>query len=363
MGKPRKEIEKIDTYKHGKSIKELQRELGISEVLKLASNENPLGISPRARAAFLKCVDELHLYPEVASYELVKKLSQVTGFPTEQIITGAGATELIEMLALTYLDPKSEMLTADITFIMYRISTTMMGAKNVLVPLKDYRYDMEAMARVVSDRTKIVFIANPNNPTGTIIHKKELDEFLDKVSDEVIVVMDEAYFDFVDDDEYPDALDYIRSGKNMVCLRTFSKNYGMAGLRVGYAIAPKEIIEQLYKVKKPFNVSRASQAAAIAALDDEEFLRRSVELTHQEKEFLYQEYERLGLKHVPTQTNFIILDMADGDRANNLSQELLKKGVIARPMAGAWGAPHMMRISIGEHNQNVTLIRTLEGIL
>jgi len=363
MGKPRKVLEKIQTYKHGKSIKELQRELGISEIHKLASNENPLGISPLARTAFLKSVDELHLYPEVAAYDLVMKLSEATGFSPSQIIVGTGTTDLIEMLALAYLEPGSEMLTADCTFIMYKISATMLGAETITVPLKDYRYNMDAMAEVLSENTKIVFIANPNNPTGTIIYRDELEKFLERASEETIIVLDEAYFDFTDDDRYPDACEYINGRNNVVSLRTFSKNYGMAGLRVGYAIAPESIIEQLYKVKKPFNVTLSAQAAATAALDDEEFLVRTVTHIHQEKQYLYREYQRLGLKYVSSQTNFILVDCGKEEKAVSISQALQNEGIITRPMIGNWGAGHTIRISIGEHNQNVALIQTLEKIL
>jgi len=363
MPLPRREIDKIQPYVHGKSISELQRELGITEIIKLGSNENPLGISPKARAAYLQCVDEHHLYPEAASYDLVAKLSRLTGFSTDQIIVGAGATEIVEMLSLAYFNRGEEVITSKVTFIMYKIVTTMMGLKTIQVPLKNYRYDLESMASRITAKTKLAFIANPNNPTGTIVTKKELERFLDRVDAKIITVVDEAYFDFVENKDYPNAFDYVRAGKNVVSLRTFSKNYGLAGLRVAYAVGPQSIIEQLYKVKKPFNVSIPAQAAAISALDDTEHLHRSKELFLDEKKFLYKEYARLGLKYIPTEANFILLNMSTAEQANTVSNKLLLKGIITRPMAGAWGAPHMIRISIGTHDQNIALINALESIL
>jgi histidinol-phosphate aminotransferase len=363
MPLPRKEVAKIEPYVHGKSMRELQRELRISEIIKLGSNENPLGMSPRARDAYLECIDECHFYPEAASYDLVDKLSKRTGFSKDQIIIGAGATELVEMLSLAYFNPGEEVITSKVTFIMYKIVATLMGIKTIQVPLKKYRYDLEAMASRINRKTKLAFIANPNNPTGTIVTKKELDKFIRRAGKRIITVVDEAYFDFVENKDYPNAFDYVRAGKNVISLRTFSKNYGLAGLRVAYAVGPQSIIKHLYKVKKPFNVSHLAQAAAIAALDDTEHLRRSRELVFDEKKYLYKEYTRLGLKYIPTEANFIVLNMSTAEKAKAISKKLLRKGIITRPMDGAWGAPHLIRISIGTHDQNVALIKALESIL
>jgi histidinol-phosphate aminotransferase len=348
-------ISSLSPYVPGKPLEELQRELGIERPVKLASNENPLGPSPLALRAAQQALRDIHRYPDGGGYYLRQALSRHTGVPPQCIILGAGANELIDLAIRTYLRPGEEAVMATPSFPIYRITVKAQGGVAVEVPLKGHRHDLEAMARAIGARTRLLFIANPNNPTGTIVAKEELEALMQRLHEDMLVVLDEAYREYVDEPSYPEPLGYIREGRNILVLRSFSKAYGLAGLRIGYGLARQEIIQEMNKVRPPFNTSSVAQAAALAALQDAKHLERSRRLNREGKEFLYREFEALGIEYVPTQANFIYV-LRKG--APELYEKLLMQGVIVRPVG-----PQALRISIGLREENQRLVQALRRIL
>ena len=351
----------VKPYIPGKPIEELARELNLKgEIYKLASNENPLGPSPMAVKAMEDALGEMNLYPDDMSYYLVKKLSEKIGVSPAEIILGNGSVEIMLMIALSFVNPGESIVASDQSFIMYRIVGNIIGAVMIEPPLKDGRIDLEAILLSIRPDTKVIFISNPNNPTGTALFKEEVENFMKKVPEDVIVVWDEAYYEYMQAKNFKETVSYVKRGWNCVILRTFSKIYGLAGLRLGYGIAPKEIIDTLMRVRLPFNINRMAQIAAYHALDDEEHVRKSVELVETEKKYLYHEFTKLGLKYLPTYTNFIFVDL--GRDAAPAYEYLLKKGVIVRPLKN-YNFPNALRITIGTHQQNVKLIELLNKFL
>lgn len=357
----KKHIQDIRPYEPGKPIKELQREYGIKHVTKLASNENPLGPSGKAVRAMRRAMRDVHLYPEGSCYYLLQRLSQELEIDPGQIIFGNGSNEIIELLARGFLSEGDEVLSSEMTFLVYPILSQVCGASFRAVPMKDYRYDLQAMLDAITPKTKLIFIANPNNPTGTYVTAKEVEDFLAKVPDHVMVCFDEAYVDFVDADDFPQILSDIKKGReNVIILRTFSKAYGLAGLRIGFGIASKEVIAYLHKVRQPFNVNALAQAAATAALDDKFFRWRTKWLVVHGRKFFYRRFKKMGLEYLPSQANFILVKMkTDG---HEIYQELLRSGMIVRPMS-AYKLPEWIRITIGRRGQNVELIKLLKAAL
>ncbi len=358
----KKNIQDIHPYEPGKPIKELQREYGIRNVTKLASNENPLGPSGKALRAMRAAIRDVHLYPEGSCYYLLTRLAQDLEIDPAHLIFGNGSNEIIELLARGFLSEGDEVISSEKTFLVYPILSQVCGAKFVTVPMtKDYRYDLEAILRAITPQTKIVFIANPNNPTGTYVNAGEVEAFLSKVPPYVIVCFDEAYVDFVEAEDFPKMLAYVKEGRaNVVVLRTFSKAYGLAGLRIGYGAASKEMVGYLHKVRQPFNVNSVAQAAATAALDDSFFRWRTKWLVVRGRKFFYRKLKKLGLEYLPSQANFILVHMkTDGQE---VYQDLLRQGMIVRPM-GAYELPDWIRITIGRRSQNVELIRLLKAYL
>jgi histidinol-phosphate aminotransferase len=268
-------VQRLKPYVPGKPIEEVEREYGLTDILKLASNENPLGPSPRALEAVRAALSGLALYPDGSCYALVRALARHWEVRPENLAVGNGSDEIIHYLGVAFLRPGDEVLTGDPSFVRYEAAAVLNEAEYVAVPLREHRFDLEAMAERLSARTRIVFIANPNNPTGTMVSKAEVERFLDHCPEQALVVLDEAYYEYVDDPAYPQSLDYVREGRNVVVLRTFSKIYALAGLRVGYGIARPEIIQALHQVREPFNVNSLAQAAAIASLEDPEQVLRS----------------------------------------------------------------------------------------
>ncbi len=358
--KPQRGLDALKPYVPGTPIEEVQREYGVEDVIKLASNENPLGPSPKALAAIEEALPRLNLYPDGQSYYLLHALAEHLGVEPEQVTVGNGADGIIMQTCLAYLEEESEVIVSRSSFPVYDIYTHIMRATLIKTPLKNYRLDLEAMAQAISDKTKLIFVCNPNNPTGTIVTAAEVDAFMEKVPDHVLVVFDEAYYEFVDSDEYPDTLKYIWEGRNNVMImRTFSKSYGLAGIRLGYAVADPEILAPLNRVKEPFAVNLLAQAAGIAALEDEAFLKRSVATNHAGCLFLYREFDRLGLQYVESHTNFILVEI--GPQAATIQQWLLEKGIIVRPCT-AYDLPNCLRITVGNKAQNARLIEALEGM-
>ena len=349
-------IKSISPYVPGKPIEELERELGISGSIKLASNENPLGPSPKAVNAVRKALEGLNRYPDGSGFYLSQALAKNLGVDLNQVILGNGSNELIELAVRTFVQPGEEVVSADPSFVVYRMITQAAGGTNVVIPCKEMRHDLDAMAERITPRTRIVFIANPNNPTGTMNTKAEMDRFMDRVPDHVLVAVDEAYYEYVESPDYPRMYDYVKAGANVIILRTFSKIYGLAGLRIGYGITKPEIADLMNKVRQPFNTNTLAQTAALAALADRKHVEKTVTLNNEGKQLLYREFERLGISYVPTETNFILFETRLDSK--ELYGGLLKAGVIIRPMG-----PKRLRVTIGLPEENKRFIAELDAIL
>ena len=349
----------VHAYVPGKPIEEVERELGISAI-KLASNENPLGPSPKAVEAAMKCLAQSNRYPDAGGFYLREKLAQRHNIEMDHLVLGAGSTELIQLLCHAYLGPGGKGVTSEGSFIVFPLSVRAAGAEVVLAPLKDYAFDLDALAACLDASTRAVYLANPNNPTGTLFTADEFDRFLEKVPANVLVILDEAYSDYVERPDYSRAFDYVRAGRYLIVLRTFSKVYGLAGLRIGYGIGHPEIIDALNKIRSPFNVSNIAQVAALAALDDAAHVRRSVESNRRGLAFLYEELSALGVKVVPSAANFLYIE--PGRDPRQLYEDLLRMGVIVRPL-GFMGMPAGLRVSVGTDVENHRLVDAFATLL
>jgi len=357
----KKHIQAIHPYEPGKPIKELEREMGLRSIIKLASNENPLGPSRKALRAIRRAIPEIHLYPESSCHELVNRLSEELGVPKTQLIIGNGSNEIIELLARGFLSEGDEVISSECSFLVYPILTQVCGAKYVSVPMKNHRYDLKGILNAITDRTRLIFIANPNNPTGTYVTQQEVEEFIAKVPKNVGVCFDEAYVDFVEAADFPHMMFHIKTEKpNIVVLRTFSKAYGLAGLRVGYAAAAPEMVGYLHKIRQPFNVNSLAQTAAAAALDDRFFLWRTKLLVSSGRKYLYRRLRKLGLPYIPSQANFVLIDT--GRDAQDVFQALLRQGMIVRSMK-AYGLSTWIRVTVGRRSQNAQFYRLLRKYL
>ncbi len=355
----REEIKDLPMYNPGKSPEEVARELGIPGCVKMASNENPLGPSPRAMEAMREAIPTAHIYPDGNSIELRQALSRKLGVPADHIVVSHGADEAFDLLAFAFIDRGDEVVVGDPTFTSYELAARTMGGVARRVPLRDYRQDIPAMLEAVGERTKYVALCSPINPTGTAVSRPELEQMLQSLPRNVLLVLDEAYVEYVSDPDHPDALSYHEEYPNLVIARTFSKIYGLAGLRVGYVIASRPVRDALEKVKLPFNVNRLGQAAALAALDDEEHVARSREVNERGKRRLYRLLEETGFSYVPTQANFILVENGPYP---DLFHRLLRNSVIARE-GEAVGIPGHVRITIGDDAQNDVLERALRAIV
>ena len=346
-------------YQPGKPIEEVEREYGIRGSIKLASNENPLGPSPRALAALREALAGIHRYPDGGCFYLKQKLAAKLGVGTDQVILGNGSNEILELLARVFLRPGDDAVLSEQAFVVYASVVQAAAGIPRTVPLKGFTHDLEAILAAVRPSTKIVFLGNPNNPTGTIYRRAEFESFLAAIRKDVVIAADEAYAEYVEDPEYPRSLEYLGKGRLLVVLRTFSKIYGLAGLRVGYGIAPAEVVTALDRVRQPFNVNSLAQVAALAALDDEEHVAASRRANHEGKRLLAAEFDRLGFDHVPTEANFILVRVGEGAR---VVEDLLRQGVIIRPMAG-YGFPEHVRVTVGTAEENQRFVAALEKTL
>jgi histidinol-phosphate aminotransferase len=361
MLKAQSGLDCISAYVPGKPVEEVQREYGLTEVIKLASNENPLGPAPEAVAAIEAALQQLNFYPDGQSYYLRQALAAHLDISPDQVTVGNGADGLILQTCMAYLDQDDEVIVSRSSFPMYDIYSCAMRAKLIKTPLKDYGLDLDAMLAAITPKTKLMFVCNPNNPTGTLLTTAEVEPFMRKVPDHVLVVFDEAYHEFVDSPDYPQTLQYVLAGrKNVMILRTYSKVYGLAGIRLGYAIGDPEVLAPLNKIKEPFAVNLLAQAAGVAALDDEEYLKRSVAANDAGRHYLYGEFERLGLFYIRSYTNFIMVQI--GPQAKQIIQALLAKGIIVRPCHG-YDLPNFLRITVGSPVQNARLIEVLESLI
>lgn len=356
----REDIKKLKPYIPGKHMDELKRELGITQIIKLASNENPLGPSRRAVEAGTEALKNGNLYPDSYCFYLKRTLAEKLGVDSSNILVGNGSDEIIKLLGETFLSKGDEVVTPSPSFSEYIFASNLMGAEVITVELEDFKINLSKMHEAITEKTKLVFICNPNNPTGTIVTKKELEKFLDILPDHVVVVMDEAYHEYVSDSEYPNGIDYINSGKKVIVLRTFSKIYGLAGLRIGYAVASSELIQWITRVKEPFNVNSVAQHAAIESLKDEDHVSKSKKLIHEEKQYLYKRLDEMGLFYIPTHTNFILIDVETD--SNWVFNELLKKGIIIRT-GDIFNLPTFIRVTIGTRIQNKKFLDELAQIL
>jgi histidinol-phosphate aminotransferase len=355
----RKGILKMVSYAPGKSIEEVQREFGAKRWVKLASNENLLGPSPRAVEAIQRELPKIYLYPEAPCTVLRRALAKRFAIPEGKIVISNGADNLILMIANAFVDEGDEVVMADPTFSVYTNVTQVMGGRPIKVRLKNFTHDLDTMLKKVNRRTKLIFLCNPNNPTGTIVSQKSFNHFLSALPKRVIVVMDEAYGDFAEDPFYPNGLDYVKAEKQVIVLRTFSKVYGLAGLRIGFALGRKDLVDCLYQVRDPFPVHRLAQVAAVAALNDMDHVVKSLQLVYEGRRYLYKELDKMGLLYVPSQANFIFIDF--GRDAEEVFQALLKEGIIIRADR-TWGYPTFARVTIGRMKDNRRFIRALKNM-
>ena len=352
-------VRSLGTYRPGKPIDEVKKQFGLSSVIKLASNENALGPSPKAIAALRKATSSLHRYPDATCQALRARLATHLRVDPASILVGNGSDELLVLALRALVDPGEEVVVAEPTFLIYELQAKACGASVKIVPLRNYRYDLAAMKAAISSRTKLVFIANPDNPTGTYVTKRELDTFLSGLPRETIVVMDEAYYEFVEAKDYPQTIGYLDRASILIT-RSFSKAYGLAGLRVGYGIASPSLIRALDAVREPFNVNALAQVAACAALDDRAFLQRTRRMTQHGKRYLTTELERLNLRMVPSVTNFVLIELGLG--AAQMAECLLRQGVIVREMS-AWELHGFIRVTIGTMPENRRFVQALRNCL
>jgi histidinol-phosphate aminotransferase len=354
-------IRKLAVYVPGKPIEEVERELGVGDIVKLASNENPLGTSPKALAAIAGALPELNRYPDGGGYRLRRALARRHDVGLDQIILGNGSCEIIEMLARAYLADGDEAVISQQSFVMYELAVNQVNGRPIAVPTAaGRRHDLVAMAAAITSRTKLIYVANPCNPTGTLSTRKEVDGLLAAVGDRVLVVLDQAYQEYVDRPDFPDGLADLKAGRNVIVLRTFSKIYGLAGLRIGYGIASPEVISTLNRVRSPFNTSSLAQAAAMAALDDDEWATASRRHNVEELDFLQQELAQRRIRFTPSVTNFVLIEFASDVR--ELFVEFQRRGVIVRPVSGP-GLDNCARVSVGTRGENERFLVALDQLV
>lgn len=353
----RPELKDLTPYQPGKPIEDVKKELGLTKVYKMASNENPLGCSPLAKEAILEVLNHLNLYPDGNATELKSAIAKKFGIKPTQVQPSSGSDEMVDQIAKTFINQGDEVILADITFPRYMTTTKMMGGVPVIVPLKDFTHDLDGMLDSITDKTRLIWLCNPNNPTGTMFSEKKLLNFLERVPKHIIVVYDEAYNEYATHKDFPyNSISLLDTYPNILILRTFSKVYGLAALRVGYTIASEEILMNIDKIRPPFNVNAVAQAAAIAALQDDAFLKKSYETNKLGKEYLYKSFEEMGIWYAPSEANHIFLDSRKN--CNEVFMELQKMGIIIRPMYKTY-----IRVSIGTMEENKLFIECLKKVL
>jgi histidinol-phosphate aminotransferase len=353
------QLQDLVAYEPGKPIEDVARELGLdpASIIKLASNENPLGPSPKAQEAMRTLVSETHIYPDGGGWKLRRAIADKFSLDMSNVILGCGSNEVIEFIGHAFLKPGDNIITAGHAFLVYKLMAKVFGAETIEVPDPGFVHDLDAMAAAITPNTKEIFIANPNNPTGTLVTQEQIDRFMDKVPTHVIVVFDEAYYEFVDNP--PDTLKYVRAGRNVVVLRTFSKIQGLAGLRIGYGLGPPELIEILQRTRQPFNTNALAQAAALAGLLDDDHQAKTKAITDEGRTYLQDQFAAMGLEYVPSFANFVLVKVGDG---NAVFKAMMQQGVIIRAMA-AYKLPEWVRISIGTMPQNQRCIEVLKQVL
>ncbi|PYL80965.1 MAG: histidinol-phosphate transaminase [Verrucomicrobia bacterium] len=349
------QLRDLNVYEPGKPIEETARELGVEPgaIVKLASNENPLGPSAKAIQAMRVALENAHLYPDGGGFYLRKAVAAKLGLAPENIILGNGSNEVIEFLGHAFLNPGGDVVTSQYAFIVYKLLATCFGTRTIEVPSPDYQQDLDGMLHAITPKTRLIFVPNPNNPTGTLISQRKIDSFMSRVPENIIVVFDEAYFEFLDDP--PDTLRYVREGRHVVVLRTFSKIHGLAGLRVGYGVAPPDLVEVLHKTRQPFNVNSIAHAGALAALNDEAHQRETKRVVDQGRAYLQEKFAEMKIQFVAGVANFVMVNVGDGPA---VFEELLKRKIIVRQLNG-YGLPEWVRISVGTMEGNEKCIAAL----
>ena len=354
-------IKRLSSYRPGKPIDEVKRELGISNVLKLASNENPLGPSPKAIKAIQSNIQDFHRYPDASGYNLRKKLAENFNVKIDNVVIGAGSEGIMSTIMRTFLLNDDQLVSSENSFIGFKVLAEASGRMTKWVQMKDTRYDLNSMAKKINDYTKIIYIANPDNPMGTFITKDEFDDFYSYVPSRALIILDEAYFEFAKDiPEYPDSMHYRYN--NVITLRSFSKAYGLGGLRIGYGFAHQDLISNLMKVKVPFEPSMPAQAAGCAALEDFDFLEKTLQANKSSIQYLQSEFKNLGVSFIPSATNFISTMWKSEKEAERIVNELIKSGIIVRHLK-SFGWPNYIRISAGLDHENKRFINQLKEIL
>ncbi len=358
----RPEIKNLTPYVPGKPIDEVKRELNLKTVIKLASNESPYPPFPQAIEAVKNAIIGVNRYPDTDAFYLKRALAEFYNVSEKNIALGNGSNELLRLVAQSLLEPGDETIAGIPSFVVYPTITKMMGGKIKEVNLKDYRLDLETMKKEINPKTKIIFLCNPNNPTGTIVYREEVNDFLQDLPEEVLIVFDEAYFEYVEDANFPNGMDYFREGRNVAVFRTFSKIYSLAGCRIGYAIMSEELVEAVNKAREPFNVNSLAQVAALASLKAQDEVKRRSSLNLQNKKYLYEKLDDLGIKYIPSQANFILIDLKKD--CNQVFNALLKEGVIVRTgeIFGS-GYETFIRVTIGTREENKKFIEALEKVL
>ena len=353
------QLREITVYQPGKPIEETARELGLDPgaIIKLASNENPLGPSPKAMEAMRDALETGHLYPDGGGFCLCNAVAAKLGLGPENVILGNGSNEVLEFLGHAFLNPGDDVVTSQYAFIVYKLIATSFGARAIEVSSPDYQQDLDGMLAAVTPKTRLIFVPNPNNPTGTLLSQEAIDDFMSRISENVIVVFDEAYFEFLD--RPPDTLRFVREGRNIVVLRTFSKIHGLAGLRIGYAVGPPDLVQVLHKTRQPFNVNSIAQVGALAALEDDEHLRETKRVVDEGRAYLHEQFATMKIPFVRGTANFVMVRVGDG---HAIFEKLLRQGIIVRPLKG-YDLPEWVRISVGTMEENKKLIVALKKVL
>ncbi|MEW6170968.1 MAG: histidinol-phosphate transaminase [Candidatus Omnitrophota bacterium] len=359
MNLVKENILKIKPYQPGKPIEEVQRELGLKKIIKLASNENPLGPCPKAVRAIKDNLNSLNRYPDGNCFYLKRKVAKSLKINSNNIIFGNGSDEIIDIIIKTFLKKDELVITSRVTFLEYKIVTLVNAGKIIEVPLRNFSYDLDAIRKKITNKTKLIFIANPNNPTGRYVNKKILEDFLKNIPRNVIVVLDEAYLEFVDVKDFPNGLNYLNK-YNVIVMRTFSKAYGLSGLRLGYAIARPDLVKNMEKARQPFNINYLAQIAGSACFNDKVFLNKTKKIILEGKIFLYKNFKKIGIKYIPSVANFILINIKEDGLI--FFEKMLKYGIIVRDMK-QYGLNNYIRVTIGTNRENKKFIEVLKKML
>jgi len=357
---PKKQIVDLPVYQPGKPIEEVQKEFGLDHIVKLASNENPFGCSPKVKEAIIPVLDRLAIYPDGAAMDLREGIAPFLGVKEDELIFGNGSDELLMLTSRAYLEPGTNAVMATQTFSVYKTVSTVEGAEVIEVPLKDGTHDLQGMLAAINENTRVVWVCNPNNPSGTIVHEQELIHFLKQVPSTALVVLDEAYYEYVTDSNYPQSINLFREYPNLLILRTFSKIYGLAGLRIGYGIASPDLVDKINRVREPFNTSSLAQVGALAAIADQEFVTYCREANAKGLQQMYIGFDELGLTYYKSQGNFVLVET--GRDGNEVFQALLRKGYIIRSGVPL-GFPTAIRVTVGSEQQNEGFLQALREVL